>query len=882
IDSKQRSSLRRTLRKGTHSITTRGFWSVFLLFIGMTTLYGRLVNMGDLVKVSKAEYSWNEMLFKRAVAKFANPFMWGWYFLAFIGWRTNRVNKTYGIKIVRDAIRELIHKPEHADMLAEMWVDLFDKKGIDLFGRIQEIRRIKDPIEQSRALVSLLRNVEDTKKDLISYPAETDEEGGKSSHVDLAVILRDQLANCSGFTQMFYILGRLAGLKVMTLEITSVHIGNLVQMGDGRVFIVDMGLSKDTPPKISNAFYWHEEYEQIMVDDAEAGAYHRLREGAELTNIYDGQDISEVYKVARKLEHAHEITATRISVTAHRHTAGVGGVKEEEIDHKRALAENMYALSLNPNSITARANRVLDLVEIAQQMESKSDREEFAEHAVLEGREAVRVHPEDSEAWRGLGEAYQLLEMHEEAVRCFLKALRFEEEKEHIDMLKEDIEKSEGKPSVKRDIRVKRRRKVEELESKMDLAQQRLDIEYSIYRTEHEKTRADARALLGLIEAVPEDGVDSVIRKLIDKALDAANEVAGIPKFKSSRPRGLMSLAWNWLLAKKVDPYKYIPEAAGYSALRALFVIGVPVAAYYAGQYASGVWVGSVVSGLFGIAAAGWLGWISAGTALGVIFGMWLLYRFGPTSSWISARRSTKFIRKELRGHGEHHKLQAIEAFMRYGVEARDKGNMLAAGKYFKEAKKWADEIAASDGVTENIKGQALALRGKATEELEILRIARIAKYPFTGSLKRRFRALVRGTLAGQSNFMHIRDDIFRLTGMNETDSPHSDLAAMSKELGKARVKPEEVNKLLDLLRRPFIKPGDAEYDSAYAEYTDIFDTLPPAIAPEESRINELIEIIEERIKQAIVEVEDAGAVDLTDILADDQEAQFKSISNAL
>ncbi|MDO8536593.1 MAG: hypothetical protein Q7S30_06280 [Candidatus Omnitrophota bacterium] len=245
------------------------------------------------------------------------------------------------IEPIERAMVEIGYSGAQAQALAGALVSMSENKGVEILGHVKQLRELNaSPAEKAQLLSGIIRS-------FISYPDDVD------ADYDLWEVFKTAEANCQGFMQLFYVLGRASGLDVsgaeVKLENGKIHVVNLVHADDGKVFMVDLGLHKDSIIYISDPFRVSDEFTKIPNSD-----YLARNSGSKV--------VDKEYAVIRTMS-AEEFTSQRVMKAAHRHAIAVGGYDRTNII--RAISENSLAISLVPSSHVSYSNLANDFMDLA-------------------------------------------------------------------------------------------------------------------------------------------------------------------------------------------------------------------------------------------------------------------------------------------------------------------------------------------------------------------------------------------------------------------------------------------------------------------------------------------------------------------------------------
>jgi tetratricopeptide (TPR) repeat protein len=208
----------------------------------------------------------------------------------------------------------------------------------------------------------------------------------------LPEVLKDKKAQCLGYSQLYYVLGKAIGLRVQVIDVLELasgplpvedaHVACLVDRSDGKVMIVDAGLRY-----VSWPFVFREEY-------AEAGNYWRLKHPGNLRALY------------RQIEIVNEAGITAEVYNNLAHTYGLAGQLEQ------ALSYYTKATELNPKCAEAFCNRGN-----AQRVLGQN------QQAIADFDKAIELNPQYAAAFNARGAAKLAMAQSEQALADFTKAI---------------------------------------------------------------------------------------------------------------------------------------------------------------------------------------------------------------------------------------------------------------------------------------------------------------------------------------------------------------------------------------------------------------------------------------------------------------------------
>lgn len=163
-------------------------------------------------------------------------------------------NDTGVFNLVNRYIQNIGYDKHRAAELTESLKELFPT-----LGQLKSITGLEEKINKLAELI----------KDKISY---------SKNIYELSKIARDKKANCYGYVQLVYVLGKAIGLDVLAIEIYSNHTANLINLDSGNI-ILDLG--NESGFYISPVFNWNENYRKD-----ERGKVWMQNEGVKVDKFY--------------------------------------------------------------------------------------------------------------------------------------------------------------------------------------------------------------------------------------------------------------------------------------------------------------------------------------------------------------------------------------------------------------------------------------------------------------------------------------------------------------------------------------------------------------------------------------------------------------------
>ncbi|MCM8784241.1 MAG: tetratricopeptide repeat protein [Candidatus Omnitrophica bacterium] len=201
---------------------------------------------------------------------------------------------------------------------------------------------------------------------------------------ELTAVLREEKANCFGYSQLFYVLGKEIGLEAEIILIYPNHAINLIRIGSQFV-IVD--LTDDFLDIRGITVFWRENYVQD-------GNLWRFREG---------RGLSGKYNLAARLNEQEIVAGRHYNRGVARHDLGY---------FAEAVIYYTKALELKPDFSFAFCNRGVARVQLKQ-----------LEEAILDFTKAIELNPTLAEAFYNRGIVRHDLGQFMEAISDYTKAL---------------------------------------------------------------------------------------------------------------------------------------------------------------------------------------------------------------------------------------------------------------------------------------------------------------------------------------------------------------------------------------------------------------------------------------------------------------------------
>ena len=283
----------------------------------------------------------------------------------------------------------------------------------DLAGYFPELARLKsetDPLKKVSGLAEIIRSRIYKTNDLLSC--------------ELPWVLEKARANCLGYAQVFYVLGKALGLDVDFVSEYPGHIANLVKIGTQHVIVDITWKNVFSPYYISGMLDLQKSYESVtdtlMVardPNGILGSYRIIEKiGAEsisaarLTNAGIAQLEAGNYAEAKK--YFQQATSSDFSYASAHNMLGVA-IAESQQDYKKAIEEFDIAIGINKFYALAYSNKGNALSELRQYNQ-----------AIENFRKAVSIDSNCALAWAGLGIALYLhTEKKEEGISAIERGL---------------------------------------------------------------------------------------------------------------------------------------------------------------------------------------------------------------------------------------------------------------------------------------------------------------------------------------------------------------------------------------------------------------------------------------------------------------------------
>lgn len=240
----------------------------------------------------------------------------------------------------------------------------------------------------------------------------------RRDYFDLTNIIRDEQANCFGYSQLFCILGNSIGLSVSAMNVTPDHVANIVTLSDGTMTVVDLIRSNGF---ISERIVTDSEFE----GDGSRWRYkdknHITREDKTIHILDKEELIGEIYFCRGTIHYmsgrgaeaiVHYDRAIELSPQCARAYNNRGGARLILSEHDEAISDFDKAIDLDPAYVSAYHNRA----------NAYLDSEQYAE-AVADYTKAIELNPGFAKAYFGRGFAHLALEQYDRAILDYTKAI---------------------------------------------------------------------------------------------------------------------------------------------------------------------------------------------------------------------------------------------------------------------------------------------------------------------------------------------------------------------------------------------------------------------------------------------------------------------------
>jgi tetratricopeptide (TPR) repeat protein len=221
------------------------------------------------------------------------------------------------------------------------------------------------------------------------------EKSGKEHYFYLSAVVKDKKAQCLGYCQLFYVLGKSLGLHVGVINVSELaagplpaeegHVVNVVGLSDGRMVIVDLAHGETSKP--------------FVFKDAFAAS----------GNYWEVKEESNPLQLPRRIQALDEKgIAACIYTNLAREYLGAGRLEQ-------AVSYSSKAIELNPVYADAYINRGTSLAKTAQY-----------KSAIADFSKALELDPKSAAGFCDRGLAYSRMGDHAKAVADFSKAIEID------------------------------------------------------------------------------------------------------------------------------------------------------------------------------------------------------------------------------------------------------------------------------------------------------------------------------------------------------------------------------------------------------------------------------------------------------------------------
>jgi len=345
----------------------------------------------------------------------------------------NRGSEGLSISIERNIIQlveELEYSNETANALIQVvndWTDQRGRPALTVLG--EKLKESTQAYNQGKISKEELAEIEAYISRELARSIET-EISYKEGYFDLTIITEEKRANCLGYTQLFFTLGKAIGLSVTPIEVKESsfgelernHIACLVNLSNDQKMMVDLAsfpvFWASEPFILEEEFEKEGNYWEIRNETNPLNLYKRIRvedrDGliADLWHcrgcVYD--DSGCFTKAIECFDKAIERDPKLVSPYVRR-----GNIYYKLRNYSSALSDYSEAIRLDPERPVAYLNRGTVYY----------NQEDYSS-ALSDYSEAIRLDPEYVEAYNNRGSAYFILRNYTSAISDFSEAIRLD------------------------------------------------------------------------------------------------------------------------------------------------------------------------------------------------------------------------------------------------------------------------------------------------------------------------------------------------------------------------------------------------------------------------------------------------------------------------
>lgn len=293
-------------------------------------------------------------------------------------------------------LMNLAYDEKAAQSIAGELVSWTDEEGNSLIGtREGELIDAKERYKKGEITIDELTDKEIWIVLELSRKIKTEVPDYNISNWHLEDVISEGGANCVGYTQLLYVLGKAVGLSVEPIEVVEsrdlkeAHVTGLLGLSDARKAMVELTSST---AYVSQPFILDEEYK-------EAGNY---------LQVQDKEGLNLPHTRIRILDKEGLMATVFISRAANFDSSG---------EYKRAIAENVVAIELDPKYALAYNNRGVTFHRLGYLYDALADLDE-----------AIKLNPELADAYSNRGVVHADMGNYSTAISDHDKAIELSDD----------------------------------------------------------------------------------------------------------------------------------------------------------------------------------------------------------------------------------------------------------------------------------------------------------------------------------------------------------------------------------------------------------------------------------------------------------------------